>query len=67
MAQYRLVVERRDTYSASVTVEAESEAAARQHADSVLSDEGWDGLFSGNDGDYEECQSTIRNITQEQQ
>jgi hypothetical protein len=66
MTQYRIVIERCDTYSASVTVEAESVEAAITHVDSVLSDEGWDGLFPGNDGDYEECESTIRNITQEQ-
>lgn len=60
MPQFRVRVERVDTYSRTLDVTAPNKAAAQADVEARLADAGWEGAFPDNDeGEYEECQSSV--------
>ncbi len=56
MKTFRVRVERTETYSDYIEVEAESAEEAMKEIQDDLDNEGWDAVFD-DDGDYEECVS----------
>lgn len=50
---------RTEVWTETTQVEAESADEAQEQVDKILATEGWDGVFNGDDGDYQECTSEV--------
>jgi len=59
MPKFKVLVQRTDIYSAIVEIDERDARRAIDAAERTLDEEGWDGLFHGEDGDYEECFSEV--------
>lgn len=62
MPKYRVEVVRTEYYYDYVDVKADSEREAKEKITTILHEYGWDGVFDGADGEYEDCVSTVNDV-----
>lgn len=63
MPQFNITVQRTETYTDDITVEAETEADAKKSIQDILDSEGWDEVFD-EDGEYQECWSEVTTVSE---
>lgn len=59
MPKFTIKCRRTEIYTAEASVEADSREEAVKQVESAFLFHGWDGVFDGDDGEYEECYSHV--------
>lgn len=60
MPLFNLTIERTEIWTHEIEVEADSLDAAISETNARLGEEGWDPVCDDDDGEYEECYSSVR-------
>ena len=64
MPKYNVTVERTETYTSTIEVEAESSDDAKKIIEAKLEDS-WDAVFD-DEGEYIECYSTVKHVAEKE-